>query len=255
MGNPHLDVTIDRRFRGPPRSGNGGYTCGLLGAALDGPACVRLHRPPPLERPLLIALEDGQARLLDGGEPVAEGRRAAIDLAVPDPPPFAAAVAAAEHYVGRHGHAFPQCFVCGPRRAPGDGLRIFAGSAAGPVLAAPWVPDASLAGDDGRIRPEFLWAALDCPGAFAVLPLPPGMTVVLGELCAEVRADLVPGEPCVVQGWPLGAEGRKRWAGTSVHTAHGRLVGRARATWIEVPLADWALAGEVAAAGDQPARR
>lgn len=255
MGSPHASITIDRRFRGPPRSGNGGYTCGLLGAALGGPACVRLRRPPPLERPLVLALDDVQAQLLDGGELVAEARRATIELEVPEPPSFAAAVAAAEHYVGRHGHAFPECFVCGPRRTPGDGLRIFAGSAAGPVLAAPWVPDASLAGDNGRIRPEFLWAALDCPGAFSVLPLPAGMTVVLGELCAEVRADLAPGEPCIVQGWPLGAEGRKRYAGTSVHTAHGRLVGWARATWIEVPLADWALAGEVVQSGSPHPRR
>ena len=252
---PDRSVTIDHRFRGPPRSGNGGYTCGLLAAALGGPACVRLRRPPPLERALLITLEEGQVRLLDGEEVVAEGRLAPLELEVPEPPSFADAVAAAGHYVGRHGHAFPECFVCGPRRRPGDGLRIFAGAAAGPVLAAPWVPDASLADEDGRIRLEFLWAALDCPGAFAVLPLPPGVTVVLGELCAEVQDGLTPGEPCVVQGWPLGAEGRKRYAGTSVHTARGRLVARARATWIEVPLADWALAGEVAAAGGQAARR
>lgn len=255
MSSPDRSVTIDRRFRGPPRSGNGGYTCGLLGAVLGGPACIRLRHPPPLERPLVITLDDGQARLLDGDERVAEGRLAPLALDVPAPPSFEAAAAAAEHYVGHQGHAFPECFVCGPRRSPGDGLRIFAGTAGGPLLAAPWIPDVSLAGDDGLVRPEFLWAALDCPGAFAVLPLPPGVTVVLGELCAELHVDLAPGESCIVQGWPLGADGRKRYAGTSVHTADGRLVARARATWIEVPLAEWALAGEVAAAGDGAARR
>src|SRR3982750_648655 len=31
-------VVIDSRFNGPPDSANGGYTCGLVAAAIDGPA-------------------------------------------------------------------------------------------------------------------------------------------------------------------------------------------------------------------------
>jgi hypothetical protein len=34
METSSAKVTIDHRFRGPPRSGNGGYTCGLLLAML-----------------------------------------------------------------------------------------------------------------------------------------------------------------------------------------------------------------------------
>ena len=45
-----------------------------------------------------------------------------------------------------------------------------------------------------------------------VLPLPEGVAIVLGELCAAIVAGLAPGEPCVVIGWPLGVEGRKRLA-------------------------------------------
>jgi hypothetical protein len=34
-------------------------------------------------------------------------------------------------------------------------------------------------------------------------------------------------------GWPLGAEGRKHYAGTALYTAEGELLGVARATWVE----------------------
>jgi len=40
-------VTIERRFCGPPESGNGGYSCGLLAAHVGGPAEVTLRRSPP----------------------------------------------------------------------------------------------------------------------------------------------------------------------------------------------------------------
>ena len=42
-------VSIPSRFNGPPLSGNGGYSCGVLAAFIDGPAQVRLHVPPPLD--------------------------------------------------------------------------------------------------------------------------------------------------------------------------------------------------------------
>ena len=40
------------------------------------------------------------------------------------------------------------------------------------MLAAPWVPHASLDDGTGRVATEFLWAALDCAGAFAVMATP-----------------------------------------------------------------------------------
>jgi hypothetical protein len=41
-------VTIERRFRGPSESGQGGYSCGLLARAIDAPAAeVTLRAPPP----------------------------------------------------------------------------------------------------------------------------------------------------------------------------------------------------------------
>ena len=41
-------IRIERRFRGPPNSGNGGYSAGRLAAFIDGSAAVTLHMPPPL---------------------------------------------------------------------------------------------------------------------------------------------------------------------------------------------------------------
>lgn len=214
-----MEVAIDPRFNGPPGTANGGYTCGLVAELLGGgPAEVTLRQPPPLGRPLRW---DG-ARLLDGEELVAEGGPAEVALDVPAPPSFADATAAAGRYPGFEVHAFPTCYVCGPERA--DGLRIFAGPLEGRrVVAAPWVPaESSL---------RLVWAALDCPGAIAVGWDARGV-FVLGRMAALVDAVPEPGERCVVTAWPLGEDGRKLHAGTALHGEDGRLLGRARQTWI-----------------------
>ena len=107
------------------------------------------------------------------------------------------------------------------------------------TIAAPWKPDASLADEFGNVKSEFLWSALDCTGGFAVLPLPDGLAIVLGELCTSIAGEVACGEHCVVVGWPLAVEGRKRLAGSAVYARSGRLVAKARAVWIEVPLNTW----------------
>src|SRR5262245_42567348 len=223
-------VTIASRFCGPPRSGNGGYTAGLTAAGFDGPVETTLRKPVPLERPLHVAR--GDAHVLHEGEVVvAEARPASLALDVPAAPSADRARAMSEHYTGFASHPFPTCFVCGPERACGDGLRIFAGGNAGDgIVAAPWTPDASLAGTDGRVRSEFLWAALDCPGYFAIAQ--PGETAVLGRMTAEVEPAVLPGEQCVLVAWALGRSGRKLHAGTALFDADGRLRGRSAQTWI-----------------------
>jgi hypothetical protein len=234
-------VEIVERVRGPPRSGNGGYTCGRVAAHLTGPVAVRLKAPPPLLTGLRLESTDVAARLFHDSALIAEARCAPLDLEAPPVPSRSAAEAASRNFAGFHAHAFPGCFVCGPARD--DGLRIFPGDVGngGPagLIAAPWTPEASLAGPTGTVRPEFLWSALDCPGAFAVLPPDGSIAIVLGELCAEIAGELRPGEPCVVTAWPLGVDGRKHFAGSAVYGGDGRLVARARAVWIAVPLAAW----------------
>jgi hypothetical protein len=220
-------ILIERRFRGPNESGNGGYTCGRVGTLVEGPAEVTLRLPPPLERPLAVERgDDGGVRILDNGALVADARPAAVELEPPAAPSFEEAAAAALPD-GDLDSPFPECFVCGPHRVAADGLRIFAGPLGEEgLVAATWVP-----GDD-LLAPEFVWAALDCPGAYACGFGERGV-LVLGRLAARVEALPKAGEPCVVVAWPLGDEGRKAYAGTALYGEGGRLLGVARATWIE----------------------
>jgi hypothetical protein len=210
--------------------------CGLLAQCFGSSAEIRLSKPPPLGRRLLVEQSgaDG-ARLLDGDDVVARGRAVAVHVDVPEPPTVAAAQEASKSYLGFRQHAFPTCFVCGPKREPGDGLRIFPGRLArGRLVAAPWIPDQTLSGDDGFVRPEFLWAALDCPGIFAVMNDDRFPPTVLGQLAARIDAQVRPGSSCVVCGWEIGTDGRKRHVGTALFSASGELLGKARATWIEL---------------------
>ena len=152
------EIVIERRFRGPTTSGNGGYVCGLLAGYLEGAVQVTLRAPPPLETALLVSQAGTEARLLAGEREIARARCTALDIPALEPPTFLEATAAAEaRYPGFQQHLFPERFVCGPARGENDGLGIFAGPHASELfVAAPWTPDRSLAGVDGsgaqRIR-------------------------------------------------------------------------------------------------------
>lgn len=229
-------IVIASRFCGPPKSGNGGYVCGRVAAHVPGCASVRLKVPPPLEAELRIEASESEARLMQGSNVIAEAKAVALDLTPPAAPTFAEAQRAAKSYAGFARHVFPRCFVCGPQRASGDGLRIFPGATGSQsMVAAPWIPDSSLADDSNVVRSEFLWSALDCTSAFALLPIPEGKAIVLGELCARIDGSITPSEHCVVIGWPLQVDGRKRFAGSAVFSNSGRPAAVGRATWIEVP--------------------
>ena len=134
-------VVIARRFNGPPNSANGGYTCGLVGTAIEAPSVrVSLCKPPPLEVPLLRRREDhGSVSLLHGDDVIATGAPAAVQAHAPPAPTVEEAEIATRRYVGFAHHRFPTCFVCGTARE--DGLRIYAGQVGdGPLIACPWTP-------------------------------------------------------------------------------------------------------------------
>jgi hypothetical protein len=232
-----MPVVIARRFHGPPDSGNGGYVCGLVAAAVadagDG-AEVTLRSPPPLETPLELATTAGGAVLRAGDAVIAEARAAPLAIDVVAPVSLDDATAAAGNFPGFAWHPFPSCFVCGPARAEGDGLRIFPGPVADRgIAAAPWTPHASL-GDAGAVRPEHVWAALDCPSYFGMQAVSPArVTALLGRLAARIHRLPRVGEPCVAAGWLLGRDGRKIHAATAIFTADGELLGASRATWID----------------------
>lgn len=237
-------LTVAPRFCGPPGSANGGYVSGLFAQHASGTVRVRLHWPPPLGAPLQVAHRDGgRLELLHESRVVASAEPATLDLGVPSPPDYLAALEASRHYAGFSAHAFPNCFVCGPERARGDGLRIFAGpvaaaadaapraDAAARMVAAPWVPDVALGLDDRKVRPEFMWAALDCPGYFAARS--DHVPMLLGEFTAHVDRRVHVDEPCVIVGWRVAVTGRKHEVGTALFDEDGELCAKARAVWIE----------------------
>ena len=228
-------LTISSRFCGPPESGHGGYVCGRVARHMRGVASVRLKSPPPLEIELQIDASEGIVQLLQGTTVIAEGRPTRLDLMAPPPPSLREAEDASRSYVGFTRHPFPRCFACGPQRMVGDGLRIFPGLIESrSIVAGPWLPDASLADDSNNVRAEFLWAALDCTSALAVLPVPEGKAIVLGELGARLDGKVVAGDKYIAAGWPLQIDGRKRVAGSVIFSESGVPVAIARAVWIEV---------------------
>jgi hypothetical protein len=226
-------IFIARRFRGPEESGNGGYTCGLVAGFVDGDAEVTLRRPPPLERPLAVTREGERVLVHDGPDLVADSVPARLEIEVPPPPTPAEAESAARAYAGLERHFFPDCFVCGPARAPGDGLRLFPGWVAGrDLVAAPVYADASLPATGGFLPREIAWSLLDCPGAWAMEREMEETGVVLGRMAARIVAPVPVGTTGVAMGWPLGRDGRKLYSGTALFGAAGTLYGFARQTWI-----------------------
>jgi len=103
-----------------------------------------------------------------------------------------------------------------------------------------WVPDDTVADDDGVVRREMLWAALDCPGAWALPSLPSSdRPVVLGRLAVTV--DRVPrvGEQIVVTGRHERSDGRKHYATTGLTDADGRVIASGRSTLTSRPSSSW----------------
>jgi hypothetical protein len=236
-------LVVAPRFCGPPGSANGGYACGLIAGYLDGQAEITLRRPPPLATPMAVERDGkGSLRVLDGDVLIAEGTSPPGGLAVELPGPVTVRDARAASLGSRlrahpGEHPFPGCFVCGPDRPPPDGLGILPGPVGGRCLSADaWHPDETLAQPDGELAPEFVWAALDCAGAIGALgdAAPDGPPYVLGRFAARRLGPVRAGEPHVVAGWRLAAEGRKLLAGSALFTATGKAVGVARATWIRL---------------------
>lgn len=228
-------LLIDRRFNGPPDSGNGGYVSGRLASYVDGPAVVRLLIPPPLETSMEVRETDGGVDLLHGSTIVATARRTQpITVGAPAPPSYAQATTASRSYRGFNWHPFPRCFVCGPARGVNDGLRIFSGGVPGTrLVAAPWTPDEAL-GTGGHVSLEFVWAALDCPGAFS-FESSEGTALLLGEIAVTLRGPVPVGENLIATGWEIEQKGRRHYTGTAIFTQSGECLAIARSTWFEIP--------------------
>jgi hypothetical protein len=242
-------LVIPSRFCGPPGSGNGGYVCGRIAAYLDGPVTVTLRRPPPLATPMTVERDgEGSVRIHHDGTLIAEAASSPGSPAPEIPGPVSmteahAVAGRARYYTDPF---FPDCFVCGMDRQPGDGLRIFPGPLAGkPLWAAAWSPDPSVTGAGGRVRPEVVWAALDCPSGIAAADaagLARDTVILLGRMTASLAALPAAGDDCLVIAWPGRSDGRKLRAGSALLGPSGEVLATARAVWLTVPRRDPALA-------------
>lgn len=246
------ELVVPSRFRGPPSSGNGGWTAGAVAAHLvaregtpDAAVQVTLRRPPPLDTVLQLGPDDTGALVLgEGGAAVLTARLAEVDPPVLEAVGPAVAAAAQERYAGLRSHPFPGCFVCGTDREAGDGLRIFPGRVddddqGRTRVAATWTPvDADAedwheyAGAPRRASYAVTWAALDCAGAWAG-DLEERL-MVLGTMTARVHELPEVGVEHVVVGADRGTEGRKTFTATTIHAPDGRVVGASEQVWIAV---------------------
>ena len=234
------DLIIGERFNGPPGIGNGGYCCGRLAAHYGGDDRaegleVTLLRPVPPEQPLQVRPgSDGNgSELIDAaGDVLAKVRAGRPDLEEPVCPEPALARNASRSYEGLAEGVGSGCFVCGPDRSPGDGLRIFPGPVSDELVAAPWTPDPSLSGRDGFLAPEFIWAALDCPGYFGVFQGQELPVALLGRLTVQIRRPVPVGDELIVTGWPVAREGRKHSCGSALFDGTGRCLAIARGLWV-----------------------
>ena len=186
------------------------------------------------ERQLALELgSDDRLLLRDGDAIIAEARPTSLELEPPPPVELERAQAARPGYVGFRDHPFPHCFGCGPDRDRSDGLRLLPGPVGGrDVIACAWRPDPALAGEDGAVRSEFVWAALDCPTAFAcALNGPP---IVLARLTGRIDNPIHAGKQHVVTAWQIAQDGRKHHSACAISTAEGEPLALSQALWIEL---------------------
>jgi len=241
------ELLVASRFRGPARSGNGGYTCGALAALAPSgwPAVsVRLSQPPPLDVAMTVTRSEDLLIASHDAREVARATRADHDPE-PVPPVDAATARAAEAaYPGLTSHPFPTCFSCGTGREPGDGLRIFPGPLSDGRVAATWTPDPGVTADwheytdaAREVGHAVTWAALDCAGGWAADI--GERLMVLGTMTARLWSLPAVGEEHVVVGSARGGSGRKQLSATSLYDAAGRLVGTAEHVWIAVDPTDF----------------
>jgi hypothetical protein len=234
-------ISIERRFRGPPNSANGGYACGRLASFIGGPAEVTLRKPPPLEKEMSVVAEgDESIALYDGETLIATARPLAIPIEETVPPTFDEAIAASRRTFDPSRHKLPMCYVCGPDRPPGDGLRIFCGpldpndSNWSGVVGAPFIPEPYMADESGDVSPEFIWAALDCPTAYAA-GSPDGFpTILLGRQAVTIRRKPKITEKCVVTAHQTARDGRKYLSQATLFGADRTPLAQCKAVWIEV---------------------
>src|SRR5438876_7545903 len=198
---PNREIVIDPAFEGPPASAHGGYACGVLAPYVAADAEITLRRPVPLGTGLRLAPHNGSLALHNENDVLAEVAPTRLEDRTPQPPTFAEALAATASFPGLLSHPFPRCVGCGTGRTDSLALRIFPGPLAGrDLVAAIWCPSGE-ATQDGFIKPEFAWAALDCPGGWAALRFGQvDRPAVLGRMAARLVGPITAHDAHIVVG-------------------------------------------------------
>ena len=232
---------LSQRYRGPvvegQHCGHGGYFCGQVAKLAPGLRALTILKPIPLERELTVRISSGRVTVFDRDEEIgnSEVRGAPLVVTIPGPVSLGEAREAGTRFPGFTRRVVPECFGCGDERAPGDGLRVFTGEVRARVngekqLAGVWEPDGSSLDGDGFVRPEVVWAVLDCPGGWAI----PGQCSTLA-LQVEIL-ERVPGDrPLIVRGWVQQAIDDKRtsrYAGSALLDEAGRVLALGGAIWV-----------------------
>jgi hypothetical protein len=116
----------------------------------------------------------------------------------------------------------------------GDGLRIFPGRVPGhDAVAATWRPGADVADGQGLVRPQVVWAALDCPQLWALMHSAPADSsdrVVTAAMETELRAPLRADQTYTIVAWPFGGEGRRLFADAALISEDRRPLAISRQT-------------------------
>ena len=173
-----------------------------------------------------------------GDDIVASAWMGGLSLEVPAPPSTEEIELSRPRYLDPEYRYPTGCFVCGPERDVGDGMRIFPGLVAGrSMVAATWLPDENLADESNLVAPPFVWSALDCPGGIAFVPRT-GNTAVLGQLAAQQSAAIIANATYTVIGWEVDQKGRKHLTGSAIFDSADQCVAKALGTWFEVPVPD-----------------
>lgn len=249
-------LTIPKRFRGPPESGNGGYVAGVFAEQLhlsaDQGIEITLRAPIPLDKTLTVhrhqeedlvpvTIEfapDGEGTSMTSRTLIAEVRPQAFNLDIPVPPTFQQALAVRHLAIplqirqdspmpgslGQH----PVCFCCGAQHP--TGLQVYA-APVGEQVAAAWQTRVEWGNLAGELPARFLWTALDCPGQLAYFHQGQ-QTGLLGRMTARIHHPVKAGEPLVVTAWPINVDGKKHFAGSAIFNQTGELVAEAIAVWI-----------------------
>ena len=234
--------TIDGRFCGPPRSSNGGYFCGMVAEHFNTPVAIRLKAPPPLNAVLTLESEGDQTRITDGCRDIGV---ALPPKEMPKPSPFISLEQArCISEQGRVGsginHPFPTCFVCGPHRERGEGMRIFTGPNSDETLyAAHWFAEAAWSGDGKTVDARYIWSAMDCPSsgpAFATISDPKSTKAyVLGTLEVHIEKSVPVGQDYVITCSLDEDTGKLYKTRVSLYDGQGQHYASGRAIWVQVP--------------------